>query len=115
MGGKMGGVPQGTAERFFRPLRDFVHRGHGVPSAEALGYFHGCRVSVGALSNNRISTVSAEARKSPKMAAWGRRHEKRADRGMVNFAQRAPVSVFSVQFTDVQPDNQVFCPERKVF
>jgi hypothetical protein len=40
-GGETSKVPQGTAERFFRPLRDFVFREPAVPSAEALGYFHG--------------------------------------------------------------------------
>ena len=32
-------VPQGTAERFFRPLRDFRLISAPFPSAEALGYF----------------------------------------------------------------------------
>src|SRR6267154_429118 len=78
MGRNMHKVPEGTAERFFRPLRDFVHRGRAVPNAEALGYFQGFPDSLGAFSNNRIGTVQSmnphrqmALRVSKEEADWG--------------------------------------------
>src|SRR5712672_3206156 len=48
-------VPSGTTERFFRPCGTLLSWVRAVPSAEALGYFHGIPPFTPELSSNRIS------------------------------------------------------------